>query len=72
MNDKEKIQKSLDIVYSYGQMDGAHHKAWVIDQITRTLCGDDYENFVHNYEYLNENGEETEEPIYTWDTGIVP
>ena len=47
----------------YGQIDGNHHKTWVIDQIIRELLGTEYDNFIKEYE---EDGE------YTWDIGIAP
>lgn len=38
MDDQETpILKALGIAAQYGQTDGAHHKAWVIDQIVRAL-----------------------------------
>ena len=30
---------ALRIVERYGQIDGAYHKAWVLDQVARVLCG---------------------------------
>ena len=30
-------QKALEIAVRYGQIDGDHHKAWVIDQMVRAL-----------------------------------
>jgi hypothetical protein len=39
VTNKEKIKIALDFAYSYGQADGAHHKAWAIDQIVRILTG---------------------------------
>lgn len=60
---KEVIDKVRNIAYEYGQIDGAHHKTWVIDQIIRELLGTEYDNFIKEYE---EDGE------YTWDIGIVP
>jgi hypothetical protein len=40
MADQEKrIQDALTVLCSSSQVDGAHHKAWVIDQILRTLTG---------------------------------
>ena len=36
MTDKEKIAKALDYASA---VDGAHHKAWVIDQMVRALTG---------------------------------
>lgn len=60
---KEVIDKVINIAYEYGQIDGAHHKTWVIDQMIRELLGTEYDNFIKEYE---EDGE------YTWDIGIAP
>jgi hypothetical protein len=30
---------ALDYIFAYGQVDGAHHKAWVLDQVVRILNG---------------------------------
>jgi hypothetical protein len=58
-----RIQAALDIAYRYGQIDGHHHKAWVIDQMVRALLDEDaYTQWVLEYE-----GED-----YDWDTGIAP
>lgn len=62
MTDAERIEAALDIALD-GQIDGSHHKTWVIDQIVRALTGDNYEAWVTEYE---ENGE------YEWDRGIAP
>lgn len=62
-----KIQKTLDVAYSHGQTDGAHHKAWVIDQMVRRLLGDDYTEWIK--EYKHEDGDDN---AYTWDEGIAP
>lgn len=32
---KEKIEKALKIAWEFGQIDGSHHKTWVIDQMVR-------------------------------------
>lgn len=32
-----QIESALTIAAQYGQVDGAHHKAWVIDQMVRAL-----------------------------------
>jgi len=31
------IERALDVATYFGQIDGAHHKAWVIDQMVRAL-----------------------------------
>ena len=65
--DKEKINNVLELIFQYGQIDGEHHKTWVIDQIVRILTENDYDKWVQHYEYDEETGED-----YTWDTGIAP
>ncbi len=50
---------ALTCAKQYGQIDGGHHKAWVIDQMCQHILGDDYEEFIQSY-----GGE--------WDTGIAP
>ena len=60
---KDTINNAIDLAFQYAQIDGSHHKMWVIDQMLRTLLGGNYDNFVKEYE---EDGE------YTWDTGIAP
>jgi hypothetical protein len=68
---EERIQKALEIIMSYGGTDGAHHKAWVLDQIVRALVPD-YEAWVKRYEYGDDGEGEDGEKIYEWDPGIPP
>ena len=66
MND-ERIKKALELAWSYGQIDGAHHKMWVIDQMVRALLGEEkYQEFVEVYE--TPYGDE----YWKWDNGIAP
>lgn len=65
--DAERVQLTLALISSYGQEDGGHHKAWVIDQVVRTLTGDAYDAWITQYR-AGEDGPET----YAWDTGIAP
>lgn len=67
MDNKEKIIHSLDIIAGYSQIDGAHHKAWVIDQVTQILTGENYESFIKEHNY-GEDGPNT----YSWDKGVAP
>lgn len=30
---------AMEFISSYGQIDGAHHKTWVLDQVARILMG---------------------------------
>jgi hypothetical protein len=64
---EERIKNALSYAWSYGQIDGGHHKMWVIDQMVRTLLGnEEYEEWVKSYE--TPDGED----YWTWDTGIAP
>ena len=33
------VKWALEFIGCYGQIDGEHHKAWVLDQVARILCG---------------------------------
>lgn len=74
LNTDKRVNATLEIAFRYGQSDGAHHKAWVIDQMVRALTGctkdkesDAYKDFVITY--CNEEGSEG---AYTWYFGIAP
>lgn len=67
MSNEERIKSALEVAINYGQIDGAHHKAWVIDQMVRALTGDKYERFVASA-CVGQDGPET----YFWDRGIAP
>lgn len=63
----ERIKTALGLAWSYGQIDGAHHRLWVIDQMVRALLGEEeYNKWVEAYE--TPDGED----YYEWDTGIAP
>lgn len=64
---EEERKKVLDLIFEYGQIDGGHHKMWVIDQIVRILTKDKYNEWIKNYVYDEETGD-----IYSWDKGIAP
>ncbi len=59
-----KIKSALDLAEN---IDGAHHKQWIIDQMVRALTGSGYQLWVTAYQD-GEDGPET----YAWDTGIAP
>jgi hypothetical protein len=61
--DADRVELALEIALQYGQVDGDHHKAWVIDQIVRRLTGERYDEVIDDY---REDGE------YNWDEGIAP
>lgn len=62
-----KVKFALEFARRFGGIDGAHHKAWVIDQMVRALTGDGYEEWVEDY-CAGEDGPCT----YEWDEGIAP
>jgi hypothetical protein len=54
--------KALSVVSEFGDIDGAHHKQWVIDQMVRAITGDGYDKWV--WQYNAQGGE--------WDEGVAP
>ena len=66
---EERIKDALEIAWTYGTIDGDHHKMWAIDQMVRMLCDseEEYDKWVAEYEKELSNGD-----CYTWDTGIAP
>ena len=67
MSDNDRIAAALDVANRYGNIDGEHHKMWVIDQMVRRLTGDDYQAWITAHKD-GEDGPET----YGWDIGIAP
>jgi hypothetical protein len=66
---EERVDRAINIAYDYGDVEGSHHKMWVIDQMVRALLGDEYGLWVNNYRTatLQDMYEE-----YEWDEGIAP
>lgn len=68
MTDREKLEKVHDLIISYGWIDGAHHKMWVLDQILQeTMTEEEYARWLADYA-KGEDGPHT----YSWDQGIAP
>jgi hypothetical protein len=61
------VDRAIEIAVRWGGIDGAHHKAWVIDQMVRELAGPRYEQIVREAR----NGEDGPE-TYDWEEGIAP
>lgn len=57
------IDPAVELAWKHAQIDGAHHKLWVIDQMLRRMLTGRYEEFVKAYEASGE---------YEWNTGIAP
>lgn len=70
----KKIQQIDNLLCEYSQIDGAHHKAWCLDQIARIIHGDHYEEFIKNYESTDDQGNPLPEDCFKneWDCGIAP
>jgi len=66
-SDKQKLDVIENLITSYGQIDGDHHKLWVINEIIKVITGDEYQQWVNVY-CDGEDGPNT----YGWDTGIAP
>lgn len=59
-----RVKRALQTAFSYGQISGDHHKAWVIDTMVRALLGNNeeaYRAWVDEYEHGGE---------YSWDEGV--
>lgn len=64
----EKEREVALLIHRYGGIDGAHHKQWVLDQIIRTLVGEEkYADFIEA-SCFGDDGPGT----YEWDQGIAP
>lgn len=58
---------ALAALIRYGQIDGAHHKTWTIDQAVRYLAGEHYDELIR----IANDGEDGPD-TYEWDTGTPP
>ena len=67
MNKSKRINKAISIAVTFGGIDGAHHKDWVIDQMLRALADYRYDELVEDA--CEEDGDPT---AYVWDVGIAP
>ena len=59
--------EALEVLLCDGQIDGDHHKAWVIDQAVQRLTGKEYKAVIAAY-MDGEDGPST----YGWYQGIAP
>lgn len=64
----ESVARALSLLFAASQLDGSHHKAWVIDQVARELTGDNYENFVNTYRFEGINDVNDPEEVEKWKT----
>lgn len=63
------VEEAREFIREWGQVDGSHHKAWVIDQVLRILLNteEEYTAWVADYEKEDMDGD-----WYEWDAGIAP
>lgn len=67
MKAQNKIEKAIELIGDYGDIDGNDHKQWLLDQVLRVLLGISYKEWIILWEH-GEDGPKT----YIWDTGIAP
>lgn len=80
-----KISNAMMVADIYGAIDGAHHKAWVLDQVIRALTGCKFEIVngraldIKEVDHDNPSEEykawiaaRCEGGDYEWDEGIAP
>ncbi|MBU0847134.1 hypothetical protein KKH23_08080 [Patescibacteria group bacterium] len=78
-----RIEVAIDIAIVYGDSGGAHHKAWVIDQMVRALTGGEVIGDKASFYEISETDEYRQlvasardgvdgPETYGWDTGIAP
>jgi hypothetical protein len=58
-----RLQTAIKLIVEIGNIDGAWHKQWLLDQIVRILSGAAYEVVVSRIEKQTRSD---------WDTGIAP
>jgi hypothetical protein len=68
----QRIELALDVAANYGQVDGDHHKAWVIDEMVRALTGHSYQQWVALYEAPVVDEDSGDRYHEEWDVGIAP
>ncbi len=72
--DRKRTERALQWARQFGSIDGAHHKAWVIDQMVRALLGSQTGEQTREYaawlekQCAGEDGPDT----YEWDFGVAP
>lgn len=67
MTPKERIDEALNIIHTYGAIDGGPHKEWMIDQVVRVLAGSDYTAWIAAFK-AGHDGPDT----FEWSEGLAP
>ena len=64
---RESLVEAMNLITDCGQIDGNHHKLYILDQIARKVMGNDYDEWVKRMK----NGEDGPE-TYWYDEGVAP
>jgi hypothetical protein len=63
----DKIEDALAVAFENGNVEGEHHKQWVIDQMVRALLGPEYSVWVERH-----NADNASKDYPPWDIGTAP
>lgn len=84
---EDRVIAALEIAMKYGNNDGAHHKAWVIDQMVRALTdcpliecltrdasgqSVTYQQYGKSDHYRDFIAHHNQDGLYAWDEGVAP
>lgn len=74
MSLEERASTALMMISTFGQIDGEHHKMWVIDQVARALLEEHYADWIAGWEACDPEDCTSKERghCYEWDEGIAP
>jgi hypothetical protein len=64
VNPIDLINKVIQLIFTYGMIDGSHHKQWILDQILRILLLENYNQFIIIYN--------SDKDYADWDIGNAP
>ena len=65
--DRQRIEAAITVAIRHGGLHGERRKAWVINEMLRKLCGDQFEKLTRAV-----RAGELDDNVYTWDEGTAP
>jgi len=71
---QKKLDKIVELIGIYGQIDENHHKTWVIDQVTRIALGSKYDEYIKEYTkpFYVKDSRGNYWDSYSWNEGVPP
>lgn len=63
----QSIQDAIKVIVDYGDIDGSHHKQWILDQALRYLMGNEYQEWRDRYDLAMARNDYS-----IWDEGVAP